>query len=218
MVYHPQTNGLSERKNQWVEQFLRLVASNQEEWSTALPLATLVHNNFQNATIRTFPNQLLIGLEPPATLSQAEGASNPLVEQRVRQLRERQILATQALNQAANSHAPTESRWKKGQEVWLEAKNLSLPYRSVKLALRRHGPFRIKEVVSLWRTGCASLPSGPYTPFSTPPSLPPMCKQKNMERTIQDPHLTLSTTKNNTRSRPSEATDVMGRNDNCSIS
>ncbi len=148
MAYHPQTDGLSERKNQWVEQFLRLVASNQEEWSTALPIATLVHNNSQNATIRMSPNQLLIGLEPPATPSQAEGTSNPLAEQRVRQLRERRILATKALNRAANSHALTESQWKKGQEVWLEAKNLSLPYRSVKLAPRRHGPFRIEEVIS----------------------------------------------------------------------
>ncbi len=98
MAYHPQTDGLSEQKNQWVEQFLRLVATNQEEWSTALPLATLIHNNSQNATIRTSPNQLLISLEPPATPSQAEGVSNPLAEQRVRQLREWQILATQALN------------------------------------------------------------------------------------------------------------------------
>ncbi len=42
---------------------------------------------------------------------------------------------------------PIESRWKKGQEVWLEAKNLLLPYGSIKLAPRRHGPFQIKEVV-----------------------------------------------------------------------
>ena len=79
-VYHPQTDGLSERKNQWVEQFLRLVATNQEEWSTALPLATLVHNNSQNTTIRTSPNQLLIGREPLAMPSQAVGANNPLAE------------------------------------------------------------------------------------------------------------------------------------------
>src|SRR6266851_5708881 len=147
-AYHPQTDGLSEWKNQWVEQFLQLVATNQEEWSMALPLATLVHNNSQNATIRTSPNQLLIGLEPPATPNQVEGGSNPLAEQRVRQLRERRILAMQALNRAAKNHALTEPRWKKGQEVWLEAKNLSLPYGSVKLAPRRHGPFRIEEAVS----------------------------------------------------------------------
>ncbi len=114
MAYHPQTDGLSEWKNQWVEQFLQLVASNQEEWSTALLLTTLIHNNSQNATIRTSLNQLLIGLEPPATPNQAEGVNNPLVEQRVQQLREWRILATQVLNRAANSHAPMESQWRKG--------------------------------------------------------------------------------------------------------
>jgi hypothetical protein len=41
-----------------------------------------------------------------------------------------------------------EARWKKGQKVWLEAKNLSLPYGSIKLAPRRHGPFLIKRVIS----------------------------------------------------------------------
>ncbi len=147
-TYHPQTDGLSEQKNQWVEQFLQLVASNQEEWSTMLPLATLVHNNSKNATIRTSPNQLLIGREPPATPSQVEGTNNPLAEQRVHQLREWQILATQALNQAANHQKPTEARWKKGQEVWLDTKNLALPYGTIKLAPRRHGPFKIEKVLS----------------------------------------------------------------------
>ncbi len=63
-----------------------------------LPLATLVHNNAKNGTTGFAPNDLLIGLEPPATPEQAEGGNNPLAEQRVTQLREWQILATQALN------------------------------------------------------------------------------------------------------------------------
>ena len=33
--------------------------------------------------------------------------------------------------------------------MWLEVKNLSLLYQSIKLALRRHGPFLIERVVSL---------------------------------------------------------------------
>jgi len=49
----------------------------------------------------------------------------------------------------ANHQKPTEVRWKKGQEVWLDAKNLALPYGTIKLALRRHGPFKVKKVLSL---------------------------------------------------------------------
>ena len=69
-------------------------------------MATLVHNNAANATTGLAPNQLLIGREPPATPAQGEGSDNPLAEHRVRKLIERQIMATQALNKAAQNHSP----------------------------------------------------------------------------------------------------------------
>jgi hypothetical protein len=87
-MYHPQTDRLMECKNQWIEQYLRLVAGNDKEWSNMLPIATLVHNNSGNSTTRLMPNQLLIGGEPPTTLAQGEGTDNPLAEQRARQLGE----------------------------------------------------------------------------------------------------------------------------------
>ena len=44
-AFHPQTDGLTERKNQWVEQFLRTITMHQQnDWATWLPLATAVHN------------------------------------------------------------------------------------------------------------------------------------------------------------------------------
>jgi hypothetical protein len=105
-AFHPQTDGLTERKNQWLEQYLRLVAANNKEWSELLPLATLVHNNLANSMTRLAPNQLLIGQEPPATPTHGEGTENPLAEQRIKQLRERRIMVTQALNKAAQKHTP----------------------------------------------------------------------------------------------------------------
>ncbi len=141
-------DGLTERKNQWVEQYLRLVMTNQEDWSTMLPLATLVHNNVKNGTTGFAPNDLLIGREPLTIPEQAKGADNPLAEQRVTQLRQRQILATQALNNAAEKVRPMEAKWGVGQKVWLKAKNLALPYGMVKLAPQRHRPFKIIKVLS----------------------------------------------------------------------
>jgi hypothetical protein len=35
-----------------------------------------------------------------------------------------------------------------GQKVWLKAQNLALPYGSVKLAPRCHGPFEITQAIS----------------------------------------------------------------------
>jgi hypothetical protein len=129
-------DGLMERKNQWVGQYLRLVAGNNKEWSNMLPIATLVHNNLANSTTRLAPNQLLIGREPPATPAQGEGANNPLAEQRVRQLGEQRVMATQALNKAAQNKPLDPPRFTKGQKVWLDTKGLALPYSSIKLVPR----------------------------------------------------------------------------------
>jgi hypothetical protein len=148
MAYRPQTDGLTERKNQWLEQYLRLVAGNDKEWSTFLAMATLVHNNAANAMTGLAPSQLLIGRELPPTPAQGEGSDNPLAEHRVRKLIKRRIMATQALNRVAQKHSPDTPHWTKGQKVWLNAKHLTLPYGSIKLVPRRHGPFVIEEVRS----------------------------------------------------------------------
>ncbi len=88
-AFHPQTDGLSKRKNQWVEQFLRLLSTNQHDWATMLPLATIVHNNTRNSTTGFAPNLLLHGLEPAATPDQGSNTDNPAARARVDQLRQR---------------------------------------------------------------------------------------------------------------------------------
>jgi RNase H-like domain found in reverse transcriptase/Integrase zinc binding domain len=59
-AFHPLTDGLSKRKNQWIEQYLRLICSNQDQWSKWLPIATVVHNNTRNSTTGYAPNTLLL--------------------------------------------------------------------------------------------------------------------------------------------------------------
>jgi transposase InsO family protein len=70
MAFHPQTDGLSEQKNQWVEQFLRLVAgAQQDDWKSWLPVATVVHNNYMNATMKVIPAKALLGYLPRLNLT-----------------------------------------------------------------------------------------------------------------------------------------------------
>jgi hypothetical protein len=57
-------------------------------------------------------------------------------------------MATQALNKAAQNQPLNPPCFTKGQKVWLDAKNLTLPYRLIKLVPRWHGPFKIEEVRS----------------------------------------------------------------------
>jgi hypothetical protein len=88
-AFHPQTDGLSERKNQWIEQYLRAVTGGQpEDWNKWLSIATAVHNNWVNSTIRMSPNQALIGCETRLLPNLIIQSQNPAVEERVSALRE----------------------------------------------------------------------------------------------------------------------------------
>ena len=60
-------------------------------------------------------------------------------------LRRHREMAAEAINK--KSITPTV-KWSEGQQVWLEARNISLIYGSSKLAPRRHGPFKILRVIS----------------------------------------------------------------------
>jgi Integrase zinc binding domain/Chromo (CHRromatin Organisation MOdifier) domain len=147
-AFHPQTDGLSERKNQWVEQYLRLVCANQDDWATWLPVATAVHNNLRNSTTGFAPSTLLIGWEPPLSPNQDVITSNQTTNDYVSEFQKRRLMAILALNKVANTHTPTPSHFELGQRVWLEAKNLPISHGSAKLLPKRYSPFIITKLIS----------------------------------------------------------------------
>src|SRR5713226_2510059 len=148
-AFHPQTDGLSERKNQWVEQYLRLVTSSQpEDWSTWLPIATAVHNNRKNTTTGLSPNQILLGYETTLILSSFSETNNQTALERTEQMARSRVQAIEAINKVGRDGAIPPSQFKIHDRVWLDAKNLRLPYQTTKLAPKRHGPFRITKEVS----------------------------------------------------------------------
>src|SRR5580692_3801331 len=146
-AFHPQTDGLTEWKNQWVEQYLRLYTSaRQDDWEQWLPLATFVHNRWPNATTKQSPHEVLLGYQPSATQGLSKLTNNEAAESRQQLIKEHRTMAVQALNQVASVKPPTQH--KVGDQVWLEAKHLTLPYTSAKLTPKRQGPFRIVKEVS----------------------------------------------------------------------
>jgi hypothetical protein len=146
-AFHPQTDGLSERTNQWVEQYLRLTTNSaQTDWSDWLGIATTVHNNHKNATINLAPSEALLGYTPRLHPVDPPPSLNQHMEDRKQIALERRAQVVEAINRTAHQTPPPQ--FKVDQEVWLEAKNLQLPYQTPKLAPKRHGPFRISKQVS----------------------------------------------------------------------
>src|SRR5258707_10393540 len=56
--------------------------------------------------------------------------------------------AIEAINRTDHNGAIPPSQFKVHNQVWLDAKNLRLPYQNTKLAPKHHGPFRIVKEVS----------------------------------------------------------------------
>src|ERR1700742_572290 len=52
------------------------------------------------------------------------------------------------INQLANNKVAPTQLFQVGDKVWLEAKNLKLPYGTPKLLPRQYRPFKISEIVN----------------------------------------------------------------------
>jgi Integrase zinc binding domain len=148
MAFHPQTDGQLEQTNQWIEQYLRLISTNQNQWSKWLPMATAVHNNSRNSTTGFTPNELLIGWEPPLSVEQCSESKNQAAEEYLSSMRHNRLMAIHVLNRTTHKAGTPTSRWKIGELVWFKGKNLPLPYGMAKLAPWRHGPFKITKIIS----------------------------------------------------------------------
>ena len=148
-AFHPQTDGLSECKNQWVEQYLRLVTSAApEDWDQWLTTASAVHNNRRNQTTGLSSNQILIGYDVPLNSPNDVETNNMAVERRIGIMNQRREQAIEALNHTAEQKGIPPAQYNTGDQVWLEGKNLKFPYQVTKLAPKRYGPFKIIKAIS----------------------------------------------------------------------
>jgi hypothetical protein len=149
-AYHPRTDGQSERSNQWLETAIRFIMDQkQKNWAPYLPIAQFAHNNWPSDTTRKSPFFLLMGFNPRADWIHATSPI-PKVTLRLEQLKEARIQARDAMIKAQQSwvkHRDTP-KYKEGDLVWLEGKNLRVNQPTAKLAPRRHGPFKITQVMS----------------------------------------------------------------------
>jgi hypothetical protein len=151
-AYHPQTDGQTERYNQELEAYLRIYcAYKPDEWSNKLSLAQFAHNTRTHEAIKQSPFQLMYGTKPVALPEVSEKTNSPVANDRINQLyksREEALAAhdlahIKMMERTTNRTKP----FKVNDQVWLESKNLKIPYQSRKLAPKREGPFKIKEIL-----------------------------------------------------------------------
>ena len=149
-AYHPRTDGQSERTNQWVETYLRFVTNyKQDDWARWLPMVQFAHNNWPSDTTRKSPFFLLMGYNPHADWKSATSLL-PQVTLHVDQFKDAQAQAQNLMIKAQKSwvkHRDTP-KYKEGDLVWLEGKNLHTAQPTPKLTARCHGPFKVIQVMS----------------------------------------------------------------------
>src|SRR6201996_3130958 len=150
MAYHPQTDGQSERTNQWLETYLQFFINYQQDnWAACLPLVEFAHNNWKNTTTGESPFHLLMGSHPCAEWSTTP-STLPQVTRCLEQLQQIRAQAQEAITKAQGmwvKHRDTPL-YCKGDLVWLEGCNLHMDQPTAKLVTRQHGPFPIEEVMS----------------------------------------------------------------------
>jgi hypothetical protein len=89
-AFHPQTDGLSEQKNQWIEQYLHLITLAQpEDWTEWLSITSAVHNNRRNTTTGLSPNQILLGYETKLIPSEKGASNNQAIQDHMKQMIEK---------------------------------------------------------------------------------------------------------------------------------
>jgi hypothetical protein len=150
-------NGVSP-KNQWTIRKNKSMAGNghsihygskTKDWAPYLPIAQFAHNNWPSDTTRKSPFFLLMGFDPHADWVHATSPI-PRVTLRLEQLKEARIQAHDAMIKAQQPWVKHRDmpKYKEGDLVWLEGKNLQINQPTTKLAPRRYGPFKIIQVMS----------------------------------------------------------------------
>ena len=151
-TYRLQSNGEAERVNQEIGTYLHMYCTEKPtDWSLYLADAQFAHNSRIHSTHGQTPFYLLHGYE--LTASPSDVANIPgLAEERLEQLaanRDKAVIAHKRAQEAMIARKPglAYKKFKVGDKVWLDARNLHLKT-TRKLMPRRLRPFEIVEEIS----------------------------------------------------------------------
>ncbi|GAA6018098.1 hypothetical protein JCM10207_006080 [Rhodosporidiobolus poonsookiae] len=157
-AYHPQSDGVTERLNQTLEQYLRMFVNyQQDDWRALLPLAQFCYNDSFHSAIKTTPFHAAYGFHPRFDVSfqpaddrfrdaDATAFASRLATQN-QVLRYELDLAAQRMKKQADKHRREAPRFDIGDLVWLNRKNIETTRQSRKLDSKFLGPYKIAAKV-----------------------------------------------------------------------
>jgi len=159
MVFHPQTDGQTERVNQELEQYLRMfIDHRQEQWPDWLGTAEFTYNNKMHSSTKTLPFKTNYRQNPRMEFEMRRKGKYEGAEKFVTKIKEIQKEAKAALGKAqekmkkyADRKRAEVDEYKVGDLVMLSTKDLKYQIvrrRMEKLTERFVGPYRIKKIVS----------------------------------------------------------------------
>jgi len=148
-VFHPQTDGESERVNQEIEQYLCICGNfQQDNWATLLPLIEFAHNAWPHRSIHQLPFEIWYGFHPmfkPPLHLQTRLQSVDECVKYLEQIRKEVTAALHIAAQEIRSGGPPilSHTFYKDDLVLLEATNLQTTHPKAKLAPRWYRLFKV---------------------------------------------------------------------------
>ena len=120
-------------------------------WKQLNPLMEFSHNQMVHSVTKKSPFYLMHGYEPKDIPLAFDRTNTPAAEQRVKELSDARKKASAAHELARQKMAERTTQgftpFLKGEQVWLDGRNLKIGYPSRKLAPKREGPFKITDVL-----------------------------------------------------------------------
>ena len=158
-VFHPQTNGQTEKINQKLKQYLRMfIDHRQEQWPDWLGMAEFVYNNKVHSSTKTLPFKANYGQDPRIEFEVRKKEKYEGAEKFVMKMKEIQEEAKVALEKAQGKMKKYIDRkrkkvneYKVGDLVMLSTKDLKyqiIGRRTEKLTERFIGPYTVKKIIS----------------------------------------------------------------------
>jgi hypothetical protein len=201
-AYHPQTDSLTERTNQNLEAYLQIYCGNHPDtWVGALPDLEFSHNSRTSEATKHTPFQIMMGFHPRAYPAIVPPSNVPAAQEHLESLAQirAEVLAAlelsrQRMAQCTKDGSPS---FKKGEQVWLEAKNLNTGHPSKKIAPKQYGPFDIIKVLGPVSYKLKLPPQWKIHPVFHACLLMRYRRTRCMVQISQDYHLILSMARNN---------------------